>query len=169
VALPFVREYLVGIRSTVAILILLSERMDVPTKQVLITAMATAFLAGCGGSEPAQTQTQHSAAVASEQASVSQPPNISLQEAAIQGNVEAIKQHIAAGSDVNERDPTSGSSPLITAATFGQIEAARAVMEGGADVNAQNNEGSTPLHTAAFLCRTEIVKVLLENGADKNA
>jgi hypothetical protein len=61
-----------------------------------------------------------------------------------------------------------GSSPLITATAFGQTEAAKALIDAGADVNFKNNEGSTALHTAAVFCRTEIVKALLDNGADKD-
>ena len=31
------------------------------------------------------------------------PPDISIHEAAMEGNIEAVKQHLAAGSDVNAR------------------------------------------------------------------
>lgn len=95
-------------------------------------------------------------------------PNIGLHMAVIQGNMEAIMQHIQAGSDLDKKEPSAGSSPLITAATFGKTEVALALIEAGADVNFKNNEGSTPLHVAAFFCRTEIVEALLTNGADKN-
>ncbi|MCK4701307.1 MAG: ankyrin repeat domain-containing protein, partial [Bacteroidales bacterium] len=91
-----------------------------------------------------------------------------LHEAALQGDIEVIRQHIKVGSDLNEKEPSAGSSPLITAATFGQTEVALALIEAGADVNFKNNEGSTSLHAAAFFCHTEIVKALLANGADKN-
>ena len=94
-------------------------------------------------------------------------PSVPLQLAVIQGNVEAIRQHVAAGSNLDEPEPTRGSSALITAATFGKTEVARALLEGGADVNYQNRDGSTALITAAFFCREEIVKALLDHGADK--
>ena len=96
------------------------------------------------------------------------PPCVNLQTAVFQGNLKAIRQHIKAGSDLNEKDPIGGSSPLIAAATFGKTEVARALIEAGADVNYKNNEGLTPLHTAAFHCRTGIVEALLDKGADKN-
>jgi ankyrin repeat protein len=96
------------------------------------------------------------------------PPSVGLQEAAAQGDLPAVKQHIAAGSNLEERDPLAGSTPLIAAAVFGRVEVARALIEAGADVNAKNNEGSTPLHSAAFLCHPEIVEALLANGADKS-
>lgn len=93
-------------------------------------------------------------------------PSVSLHVAALQGNIEAIRQHIKAGSDLNEKDAW-GSTPLIVAAAFGKIEVARALIDAGADLNITNNDGATALHTAAFLCRTEIVKALLDKGANK--
>ena len=95
-------------------------------------------------------------------------PHVSLHVAALQGNLDAVRQHINAGSDLNKKD-VYGSTPLIIAATFGKTEVARALIDVGADMKVTNNEGSTPLHIAAFLCRTEIVKALLGKGADKNA
>jgi hypothetical protein len=112
---------------------------------------------------------QESSVMKMENISISQTaPGIGLHEAAITGNLEAIKQHIEAGSDLNEKEPMGGSCPMITAITFGKTEVALALIAAGADVNFRNNEGSTPLHTAAFFCRTEIVKALLDKGADKN-
>jgi hypothetical protein len=94
-------------------------------------------------------------------------PEVEIHTAVVTGNEEALKQHIAAGSNLNERDPFGGSSPLISAAVFGKPEMARLLIEAGADINFQNNDGSTALHTAAFFCRPEIVKMLLDKGADK--
>ena len=94
-------------------------------------------------------------------------PGMDIHTATLLGDLDVIKQHIAAGSNLDEKEPTLGSSPLISAAVFGRTEVARALIEAGANVNLQNNEGSTALHSAAFLCRMEIVEMLLENGADK--
>lgn len=96
-------------------------------------------------------------------------PEISLMDAAMKGKVEMIRQHITAGTKLDEQDPQSGSTALIAAATFGQAEAALTLIENGADLEVQNNEGSTALITAAFFCRTEIVKALLEKGAERGA
>ncbi|MBN2322104.1 MAG: serine hydrolase [Spirochaetes bacterium] len=94
------------------------------------------------------------------------PPDKSLHEAALLGDMDAVRQHLEAGSDLNRKD-AYGSTPLIVAITFGKTDAARALIEGGADIKISNNEGSTPLHLAAFFGRTEIVRSLLDNGADR--
>ncbi len=118
----------------------------------LITIMLCA--AGCGENNNPDNETK--------------APSVSLQLAALQGNVEAVKQHINAGSDLNIIDEY-GSTPLIIAITFGKTAAAKTLIEAGADLTIANKDGSTPLHLAAFFCRTEIVKALLEKGADKKA
>lgn len=95
-------------------------------------------------------------------------PAIDIHTAVVTGNKEALLQHIRAGSNINEKDPFGGSSPLISAAVFGRPDEARILIDAGADINFQNNDGSTALHTAAFFCRPEIVKMLLAKGADKS-
>jgi len=97
-----------------------------------------------------------------------EPPSVDIHTAVVTGNKEALLQHIKAGTNINEKDPFGGSSPLISAAVFGKPEEAKILIEAGADLNFQNNDGSTALHTAAFFCRPEIVKMLLDRGADKN-
>ena len=97
-------------------------------------------------------------------------PDSSLFEAAVTGNLEAVKQHIAAGTDLNQTDPNpfgSKGSALHAAAAFGYNEVAVALIEGGADVNQKDKEGQTPLHMAALFCYPKIAQALLNNGADK--
>src|SRR6185369_9232122 len=95
------------------------------------------------------------------------PPQVDIHTAVVSGNLDAVKQHIAAGTDLNEKDPFGGSSPLISAAVFGKTDMAKVLIDAGADLNFQNKDGSTALHTSAFFCRPEIVKLLLDKGADK--
>lgn len=117
------------------------------------------------------TSCNDKSSVSESQASASKtevkPPQIDIHTAVLTDNLEAVKQHIAAGSNLNEKDPFGGSSPLITASLFGKTEMARTLIDAGADLNFQNNDGSTALLTASFFCRPEIVKLLLEKGADK--
>lgn len=94
-------------------------------------------------------------------------PSVDIHTSVITNNVDALKQHITAGTNINEKDPFGGSSPLISAALFGKTEIVKLLLEAGADINFQNNDGSTALHTAAFFCRPEIVKMLLNKSADK--
>src|SRR5262245_49254433 len=82
-------------------------------------------------------------------------PTIDIHTAVITGNTEALQQHILAGSNINEKDPFGGSSPLISAAVFNKPDAAKMLIDAGADVDFQNNDGSTALHTSAFFCRPE--------------
>ncbi|MBT8477377.1 MAG: SDR family NAD(P)-dependent oxidoreductase [Gemmatimonadetes bacterium] len=94
--------------------------------------------------------------------------SVGLHQAVVEGDLETVRELIEAGSDLNVKEPSGGSSPLLTAATFGRTEAARALIDAGADVNQQNNEGSTALLTAAFMAHAEIVEALLAAGADKS-
>ncbi len=95
------------------------------------------------------------------------PPTVDIHTAIVSGNMEAVRQHIAAGSDINIRDPFGGSSPLISATVFGKDDIAKVLIDAGVELDIQNNDGSTALHTAAFFCRPAIVKLLLQKGADK--
>jgi ankyrin repeat protein len=92
-----------------------------------------------------------------------------LQSAVFSGNLEAVKQHIEAGTDLNTKDAMSGSTALTTAITFGKTQIANALIDAGADLSVKNNDGATALHVAAFFCRVEITQKLLDAGADKTA
>jgi uncharacterized protein len=94
-------------------------------------------------------------------------PSIDIQSAVISGNLKAIKQHIEAGTDINQKEAMSGSTPLMSAATFNKPEIAKALIDAHADLSLKNNDGSTALHTAAFFGRIEIVQMLLDAKADK--
>jgi hypothetical protein len=99
--------------------------------------------------------------------SVVAKPKININEAVFSGNLEAVKQHIEAQTNINEKDVMSGSTPLISAASFGKKEIAKALIDANADLSIKNNDGSTVLHAAAFFCRVEIVQMLIDAKADK--
>lgn len=102
-----------------------------------------------------------------DQAAVTEP-KMDLQTAVISGNLEAVREHISRGSDLDKKDAFSGSSPLITAATFDKPKIARVLIDAGADLSVKNNDGATALHAAAFFCRVEIVQLLIDAGADQS-
>ena len=90
-----------------------------------------------------------------------------LAGAARDGDLKAIKQHIAEGVDVNEL--VFDMPPLTWAALMGQTAAAELLLQHGADINGRNKDDNTALHLAVFLGRAETVELLLKNGADVNA
>ena len=96
------------------------------------------------------------------------PPDVDIFKAAGDGNLNALKQHIAAGTDLDQRLPDDQSTPLMIAALFGRTEAAKALIEAGAKLDLKKNDGGTALMNAAFFCHTEVVQALLDKGADKN-
>lgn len=57
------------------------------------------------------------------------------------------------------------SSPLIDAVRQGNIDAVRALVKSGADVNQPEGDGATALHWAADRDSTELVRLLLDAGA----
>jgi CubicO group peptidase (beta-lactamase class C family) len=95
-------------------------------------------------------------------------PAVSLHVAALQGNLDIVREYIQAGADLNQKDAW-GSTPLMIASTFGRTEVAKALIDAGADLDIRGSNGSTPLHIAAFLCYPEIVQALLDKGADRRA
>ena len=92
----------------------------------------------------------------------------SIHKAARVGHIEAVKQHLANGEDVNAKKP-DGETPLHIAAYEGYKEVAELLIANGADVNAKGDWGRTPLYRAAMEGHKEIVELLIAKGADVNA
>ncbi len=88
-------------------------------------------------------------------------PDISITQAAETGNIEAIKQHLAAGADVNTM-----TASLHRAAYNKHKDIIELLITNGVDVNAKNDAAETPLHLATT---KEIAELLIANGADVNA
>tara|TARA_B100001029_G_scaffold161687_1_gene150597 strand:+ start:279 stop:833 length:555 start_codon:yes stop_codon:yes gene_type:complete len=111
-------------------------------KQLLIT-IAALVLVGCGP----------------------KIPNISIDDAARRGNIEAVKQHLAAGTDVNLK--YKGGTPLHQAARLNKNEIVKLLISSGADIHVTDDvRGRTPLH---FASNSEIAELLIVAGADVNA
>ncbi len=124
----------------------------------LIPALLLLNFLGCGNQEKS-----------AESETTVPVPKVDLHSAVVTDDFEVIRQHIAAGSDLNVLEPSRASTPLITAAALGKTEAAKILIAAGADLNYQNADGSTALITAAAFGKTEVAKILMDAGADLNA
>jgi len=110
-------------------------------KHLLTTTIAAVVLVGCGQS-------------------------VGIHQAAKDGNIKAVKQHIATGTDVDVKDDNWGGTPLYFAACKGHKEIAEMLIENGADINAKTKYGLTPMHGATT---KEVAELLIAKGAGVNA
>ena len=144
-------------------------------KQLLIT-IAAVVLVGCGESQQSATApeaepTEPLAGAAKPEPPTAKAPNISIVDAALSGNIKAVKQHIAAGTDVNAKlAHGQGKKTLLhLAAANGHKEVVELLIAKGLDMNAKTGGGVTPLYLAVRFNRTETAKLLIAKGADVNA
>jgi len=99
-------------------------------------------------------------------------PTSNVYEACQKGFADEVQKHIAAGADVNAKNPTDNNTPLEVATsykTFGQSEVVKLLIEKGANVNGKGAYDRTALHVAAGNGRLDLVAYLLKHGADPNA
>jgi ankyrin repeat protein len=90
-----------------------------------------------------------------------------LHFAAFGGNLPAIELLLGQGSALNARARNRfGNTPLQAALLTGQYEAAKVLIEGGADVNLRQTGGFVALHEAALTGRKDLVDLLLDHGAE---
>jgi cytohesin len=87
---------------------------------------------------------------------------------AANGDASAVRQHLAAGTDVNAKDEL-GRTPLYRTAYNGHREISELLITEGADLDAKDGNGWTPLHGAAYKGHDSIVALLIAGGADLNA
>ena len=83
----------------------------------------------------------------------------SIHKAARAGHIEAVKQHLAAGADVNVKD-RAGLTPLHFAADYGHKEVVELLIAKGGDVNTKDDGGMTPLDFA----EGELADLLRKHG-----
>ena len=115
---------------------------------LLITTIAVVLLMGCG---PLQSNAK------------------SLHRAAEEGDIEAVKKHLAAGANKNVRAGKWRDTPLHRAAFWGYTEVVELLINNEVDVNAKDKYGCTPLHDAAEYSHLEIAEMLINRAPDMNA
>jgi uncharacterized protein len=87
--------------------------------------------------------------------------------AVAEGNLEQVKELIAAGADLEERD-AHARTPLLVAAHLSHDEVAKVLLEAGANPNALDEQRYDLITIAAVNNDVEMIKVGLEYGADPN-
>ena len=96
-------------------------------------------------------------------------PDISIHGAAYEGNIEAVKQHIAAGTDLSAKSGPFRESPLHHAAREGHKEIAELLIAAGADVNVKNYQDETALNYTIPWQHTEIAALIRKHGGKTGA
>jgi ankyrin repeat protein len=108
---------------------------------------------------------------------LAEDPDLNVFEAAALGRVERLRRLLDEDPALANAFGDDGFQPLGLAAFFGHVEAARLLLEHGADPNtlARNPHiQAAPLHSAVAgenkdaQTRYELAVVLLDNGADPN-
>jgi len=98
--------------------------------KLLLTTIAAVLVVGCGESQqsapaPEATSVEPVAEAAKPETPTAKAPDIDIHEAAKEGNIEAVKQHLAAGANVNAiivSGRYQGKTPLDLAIRLGQTE-----------------------------------------------
>ncbi|MDP6232542.1 MAG: ankyrin repeat domain-containing protein, partial [Nitrospinaceae bacterium] len=114
-------------------------------KHLLLTTIVFVFLVGCA---------------------TTQSPGISIHDAAIEGNVKVVKQHLATDTDVELRCKSCGGTALSHAVQLDHNAVVELLIKAGANVNAKDKYERTPLHGVTT---KEIAELLIAKGADSNA
>ena len=123
-------------------------------KHLLLTTIAAVLVVGCGTTQSPEPPT-------------AKVLGLPILAAAYKGNIEAVKQHLAAGTDVNAKNK-SGTTPLHLAAYGGHKEIAELLIAKGADVNTKIEvgvlKGETPLDWAIKWKHPETTDLLRKHG-----
>ena len=161
-------------------------------KHLLLTTIATVVLVGCGDSQqsleakpdvtaakesakpsspPAETKPVESAPETAQPLQVAKGPNTqvnrALSNAVFAGDIEAVTQYLASGSDVNTKDE-EGATPLHYAVSEGHQEIVKLLIKKGADLNEKDMDGWIPLLYASAEGQVEVVDLLIAAGTDVN-
>ena len=91
-----------------------------------------------------------------------------------QDKLDELRQWLDKGGDVNARGHMQ-RTPLMEAAAKGKVQVAQLLLDGGADINARDENGFYALHWAVLGPMADrhdaapVVRLLLDHGADVNS
>ena len=109
-------------------------------KSILVSIVAAVVLVGCGESSGEL-----------------------LLQSVREGNVKAVKQHLAGGADINVKGTNQGMTPLHLAVNNHQKEIVELLIAAGAYVNAKRTGGAMPLDFTVG--KPKIAALLRKHGA----
>ena len=137
-------------------------------KLIILTTIAAVLLVGCGESQESSPSPETKPAESVAEASQPEPttvkaPYMSIHFAAWSGNIKVVKQHLAAGTDVDAKNEWEATA-LLKAAREGDKEISELLINNGADLNAKNEVGKTPLDYAIENNHTDIADLLRKHG-----
>jgi len=89
---------------------------------------------------------------------------MSVSEAAANGDVERLRALLETGGDPNEKETEEHWPPLLEAAYADHVEAARLLLDAGADLYGPNEGGETPLVMAVQNGSLGVFRLLVERG-----
>lgn len=72
---------------------------------------------------------------------------------------------VAQGAELNATMDKTGETSLHLAARYARADAAKRLLDAGADANSQDNTGRTPLHAAVAADAMGVFQILLRNRA----
>ena len=144
-------------------------------KHLLLTTIAAVVLVGCGELQQSVPQAE---AKTAEPVAEAKPVNTTLNKALLnavkKGDIEAVKQAITDGADLNgegEYGQTSiKGAPLHLAVSQDRQEIIELLIAKGADINVKSAfYNLTPLDWAVKLKKTETIKLLQKHGGKSAA
>ena len=91
-----------------------------------------------------------------------------LDRVVLQGKVDAARECLAAGADIETRDD-AGNTPLELVCVENNVPMVALLLKWGADIHSRDMTENTPLITARQFDNDDVVAFLVNCGADPNA
>ena len=138
-------------------------------KHLLLTTIAAVVLVGCGESQQSSTPVEAKPVkLVPEAKPVNPKANKALLNAVKKGEIEAAKQAITDGANLNTKDER-GTTPIHIAAGRGNLGLMKLLVKKGANIETKNDNGDSLLHMASISAQKDVFEYLVEKGANVNA